>query len=158
MQTYKPIACAAVVLIGLCGCATHGPTVSTMLRFHEQANPAMPADHLETVDFPKLNLRIIVDPSPTLSEKDVKSADLRQTPGGAAILLKFDEHGTFALTEMTTRCRGQYVVVLLNSRPVAVWLVDRQLTDGQFLLEADISDEESLQIVESLNQMASEEE
>lgn len=68
-------------------------------------------------------------------------------------MLRFDPHGMVALDEMTTRTRGQYVVIFLNTKPVAAWLVDKRLTTGQFLLEGDFTDEEARQTVDALNRM-----
>jgi preprotein translocase subunit SecD len=68
-------------------------------------------------------------------------------------MLRFDIHGAIKFDELTTRSRGQYLVTFLNGRPVAAWLVDQRITNGQFLVEGDFSDEEAKKAVESLNRM-----
>ena len=63
----------------------------------------------------------------------MQSAATHQTAGGTAILLRFDTHGAIVLDELTTRTRGEYLVTFLNDRPVAAWLVDQRITNGEFL-------------------------
>ena len=73
--------------------------------------------------------------------------------GGKAIFLRFDPHGTIVLDEMTTRDRGQYLVIFLNKRPVGTWLVGQRIINGQFLVEGDFTDEAAKKAVEALNKM-----
>jgi preprotein translocase subunit SecD len=147
MQFYKPM---FWLLLLLCGCAA--PPVA--LRFHEQVSDTLPEAHMRTVDVPETQLRISIDPFPQLNEKDVAEAVLEATPGGPAIRLKFDAHGANKLNEMTTRMRGRYLVVLYEDKPVAAVLVDKRITNGEFLLETDLSDEEQKKLVENLNRLA----
>jgi preprotein translocase subunit SecD len=149
MQTYKALMLFSVSAAILSGCAT---TKQTTLRFHEQVSSALPESHVLPVQIPGTGLKLTVNPAPTLSERDVQAAEIYKTAGGAAVLLRFDPHGVFALDEMTTRTRGQYIVIFLNEKPVAAWMVDRRLTNGQFLLEGDFSDEQAQQTVDALNQ------
>jgi preprotein translocase subunit SecD len=154
MQTLKPALFTVACIAFVAGCAMFGKRDHTTLRFYEQVSSALPASHVRTVELPKLGLTLSVDPTPTLTENDVLSAEIYNTVGGAAVLLRFDPHGLIALDEMTTRCRGQYIVVMLDGRPVAAWLVGRRLTNGQFLLEGDFTDAEAKQLVDSLTEMS----
>ena len=115
-------------------------------HFQRRASP--------TVEIPHTSVKITVTPFPTLTERDVQSAELYDTAGGKAIFLRFDPHGTIMLDEMTTRDRGQYVVIFLNKRPVGSWLVDQRIINGQFLVEGDFTDEEAKKAVEELNQLS----
>lgn len=152
MQTYKLIAAVALAGLLACGCASKGP--ATTLWIHEQVNSSLPVGHVMTVELPRLGLKLAADPHPALTEKDVLSADVYQTAGGAAILLRFNIHGALVLEELTTGGRGQYLIAFLNKRPVAAWLIDRRLSTGQFLVEADLTDAEAQQVVDALNKMS----
>ena len=139
----------------LTGCALFGPREpEATLRIHEQVSTALPESRVTMVTIPTAGLKVAVNPYPALSESDVQSANVYQTAGGSAILLRFDSHGAIALDELTTRNRGAYLVTFLNGRPVAAWLVDQRITNGQFLVEGDFSDEEAKKAVESLNRMS----
>ena len=154
MQTYKHLSLTALALVLSAGCALFNKRHDSIsLRIHEQVSAALPEARVRTAEIPRMNLTIPVNPYPTLSEKDLLSASVYETAGGTAILLRFDIHGAIALDEMTTRCRGQYLVVFLDERPVAAWLVDRRLTDGQFLLDGDFTDEEARRTVVALNNL-----
>jgi preprotein translocase subunit SecD len=155
MQTYKWPRSASLCLLVLTGCALFGPRgPETTLRIHEQVSTALPESRVRMVTIPTAGLKVAVDPYPALDENNVQSADIYQTAGGSTVMLRFDSHGTFALDELTTRNRGAYLVTFLNGCPVAAWLVDRRITNGQFLVEGDFSNEEARKAVESLNKMS----
>jgi preprotein translocase subunit SecD len=136
----------------LAGCASHRDKLA--LRFHEQADAALPETHFREVAVEATGQKLAINPFPTLSEKDVLEARLYPTAGGDAVLLRFDRHGANVLNEMTTRTRGQYVVVLLNERPVAAVLLDQIISNGQFLLEGDFTEEQAKRLVADLNKLA----
>ncbi|NQU10284.1 hypothetical protein HQ590_05815 [bacterium] len=136
------------------GCAS---VYKPVLHFHEEVPATLPPTKMQTVDFPKANLRLTVDPHWILSERDVVAADLIRTVAGAAVYLRFDPHGRATLEEVTTRNRGRRLAVLLDGRAVAVWMINQSLRKGEFLLEGDFSDEEAAQLVEGLNRMRREE-
>ena len=145
----------ALFAVLLCSCAifeNRPPPVT--LRFHEEVSSALPDMHVRTVTVPHTGLRISVDPFAQLSEKDIYQARLEATPGGQAVRLKFDLHGANKLTEMTTRMRGQYVVVFFNDRPIAALLVEKRITDGELLLEGDLTEEEEHKLVDGINKLA----
>jgi len=154
MQTYKTFFVAGVGIVFLAGCALFGSHKPVTLRIHEQASAALPESHVMTVSIPRADLKIPVNPYYVLDESDVESAAVRQTPGGSAIMLHFDIHGAIKFDELTTRARGEYIVTVLNDRPVAAWLVDQRVTNGEFLVEGDFSDEEAKKAVEALNRMS----
>ena len=59
-----------------------------------------------------------------------------------------------AISELTTRMRGRYLVVFVNERPVAGVLIDQRITNGEFLLEGDLTDDEERALVAGLNKLA----
>ena len=136
-------------LAWIVGCASK-PTVQT-LRFYEQATGSLPADYARQVTIPITGQQLAINPQPTLTERDVLAAKLTPTPGGDAVLLKFDAHGANLLSEMTTRLRGQSLVVMVNDKPVATLLVDRPNVTGQLLLLGDLTDQQTKALVDSLN-------
>ena len=154
MQTYKSLILLFGGVVLLTGCATSGKVPPVTLRFHEEVSRVMPEPYAREVEIPTTRLRLHINPYPSLTEKDVQVATLYPTAGGDAVMLQFDAHGIFAFGEMTTRCRGGYLVVLLNDRPVAAWLVDRRIDTGQFLLEGTFTDEEAQQIVNGINKLS----
>ena len=155
MQTYKRLLMTGAGALLLAGCALfrHQEPPAT-LRLYEEATSTLPEDNVRMVAIPKLGLKIPLNPYATISEEDVDKATLEQTPGGAAIEVQFDVSGSMVFNEMTTRCRGQYIVTFLNNRPVAAWLVDRRVTNGQFVVEGDFTDEEAGKAVDSLNKQS----
>jgi preprotein translocase subunit SecD len=156
MQTLKTAGCLALVAACLVGCASFGAKKpeEVILRIHEESSSSLPAESFQTVEIPHTNVKISVSPFPALTEKDVQSAELYDTAGGKAIFLRFDPHGTIVLDEMTTRDRGQYLVIFLNKRPVGSWSVDQRIINGQFLVEGDFTDEEAKKTVEQLNKLS----
>jgi preprotein translocase subunit SecD len=154
MQTLKTALCVTLVSVVFSGCALFPKRDESTLQIHEQVSSALPAENMLTVVIPKTDLKLAVAPYATLSQKDVLSAELYATAGGEAILLRFDVHGSIVLDEMTTRNRGQYLVTFINNRPVAAWLVNQRILNGQLLVEGDFTDEEAKQVVDSLNKIS----
>jgi preprotein translocase subunit SecD len=157
MQSLKIVLCFALAATLFAGCALFHKKPKadeTTVYLYEQADSALPAENQQTVEIPHTDLKLTISPFPTLTEKDVQSAQLYDTAGGKAIYLRFDAHGTILLDEMTTRLRGQYVAVLINRRPVSAWLVNQRIINGQFLIEGDFTDEEAKKVVDDLNQLS----
>ncbi len=148
---------SAVVLLAvllLNGCESFEKKPPATLRIYEQVSDALPDRLTKRVTIPKTNLTLTLSAYPSLTEFRVARAELVETAGGMALLLRFDPHGIMELNELTTRCRGQYLVIFLNNRPVAAWLVDRRLDKGQLLVEGDFTDEEARAAAVSLTKQA----
>ena len=153
MQTYK------LFLIGCLlasGCAMFGDNKKddTTLRIFEQISSNLPDKMSRVVSIPKANLVVKVDRYPMLTERDVNSAEIFPTAGGAAIMLRLEMQGMWRLDEITTRSRGRYLVTFLIERPVAVWWIEKRIPTGEFLLEGDFTEEEAKKAVESLNRQS----
>lgn len=128
--------------------------VDTSVRLYEQSDAALPAETVQTAVIPHTDLKLTINPFPTLTEQDVLSAELYNTSGGKAIFLRFDPHGEIVLDEMTTRLRDRYIVVMINNHPVSAWRVDQRIINGQFLIEGEFTDEEAQKIVDDLNKLS----
>jgi preprotein translocase subunit SecD len=153
MQTYKTFfAFAACVL--LAGCSMFGNKEEITLRFHEEYDTTLPNKLSRQVFVPKVGLTIQVDRFPIVSERDILDAELMQTAGGPAIMLKLELNGMWRLDEVTTRSRGRYLVIFLNGRPVAAWLMEKRLNTGQFFLEGDFTEEEAKKAIESFKRQS----
>ncbi len=154
MQTLKTMGCFGLAAACFAGCATfRNRPEEVSLRIHEESSSLLPAETFQTVEIPHTNVKLTVSPFPTLTEQDVQSAELYDTAGGKAISLRFDPHGTIVLDELTTRDRGQYLVIFLNNRPIGSWFVDQRILNGQFLVDGDFTDEEAKKAVEALNKL-----
>jgi preprotein translocase subunit SecD len=159
MQRLKMVGCLALVAACFVGCSTAASRQKkaeeeVSLGIHEESNSLLPAETQRTIEIPHTGVKLTVNLFPALTERDVQSAELYDTAGGKAIFLRFDPHGTIVLDEMTTRDRGQYLVIFLNKRPVGSWSVDQRITNGQFLVEGDFTDEEAKKAVEALNKLS----
>jgi preprotein translocase subunit SecD len=146
--------CCLAALLG--GCALFDQKETVTLRLHEEVDTVMAGKRVMPVSLPGYDLTLSVDPQPALSERYVKSAEIYPTAGGSAIMIRFDRHGMMTLDEITTRLRGRRLVTFLNQRPVAVWLVNQRLTNGQFLVQGEFTDEEAKQAVDQLNLLGKE--
>jgi preprotein translocase subunit SecD len=151
MKTIRRLLLVSFTVL-LAGCALFGKhEPETTLAIYEQADPALPPTRVRQVEVPKTGLTIPIDPFPLLTEKSLLSAEFQKTALGAAIYLQFDIHGLMVLQEATTRQRGEHMVAFLNGRPVSAWLVERQIDNGQLLLEGDFGEEEAKQAVNAFN-------
>ena len=155
MQMYKEATIAGVCVLLLAGCALfRKKEPEAMLRVFGQATTSLSVDDMRVIAVPKTGLKIPINPFAAFTENDVDKAEIKQTPGGATILLHLDASGLIQLDELTTRSRGRYIVTFLNDRPVAAWLVDKRITNGQFVVEGDFTDEDARKAVDSLNQQS----
>jgi len=153
MQSYKPL-CWVLLGVLVVGCSLFPKQKTVLLRWHEEATSNLSEGRAVPIAVPSTGLTFSISPFASLNERDIQAAEIVPTSGGAAILVRFDPHGTFALEEMTTRSRGQHVIVFLNDRPVASWRVEKCLTNGQFLLEGDFTDAEAQNAVTELNRQS----
>ncbi|HTS16577.1 MAG TPA: hypothetical protein VMP11_03295 [Verrucomicrobiae bacterium] len=155
MQLLKTTALCLIAAACLVGCSVfQGPKIDTTMGIYDQADSALPTESVRAVVIPSTGLRLTINPFPSLTEKDVQSAELYNTAGGKAVFLRFDPHGEIVLDELTTRTRGQYLVVMVNNHPVSAWLVDQRIINGQFLVEGNFTDQEAQMIVDDLNKLA----
>ena len=143
-----------LVLAGGCALFKEKPPAVT-LRFHEESDPALPDSRFQIVTVPGTHQKIAIDPNPQIMESDIYEARQVTVPGGSALELHFDAHGTSALAEMTTRMRGRYVVIFFDGRPIAAVLIEKVIADGKFTLEGDLTEEQEQELLDGLNKVAS---
>jgi preprotein translocase subunit SecD len=158
MQSLKTAGCLVFAAVCFVGCGTIAamgkkPEDEVTLRIYEESNSSLPTETFQTVEIPHTGVKLSIGLFPALTERDVQSAELYDTAGGKAIFLRFDPHGTIMLDEMTTRDRGQYLVIFLNNHPIGTWFVGQRIINGQFLVEGDFTDEAAKKAVEALNKL-----
>jgi len=155
MKSLRQIGLFALLPVLLAGCALFGKKEPpATLELYEQASPALPAHLQRTFTIPKTGLAITAHRFPALTDQQLHRAELKETPGGSAIVLRFAPKAMFKLSELTARMRGQYLVTVLDGKPVAAWLVDQRLDLGQITIEGDFTDEQARKAVESFNKEA----
>ena len=154
MQMYKTAFISAIGLVLLAGCSLfQRKQPEPIVRLFCEVERSLPEENAHVVAVPKTGLKIPISTFAILTENDVESVKLNQTSGGAVLELHLDPSGRIQLDEVTTRCRGQYIVAFLGRRPVEAWLVDRRVTNGVFVVEGDFTDEEAQKAVDDLNKL-----
>ncbi len=77
MQTLKTVGCFALAGVCFIGCAIFRKTSEEAnLRIYEESSSSLPAETFQTVEIPHTNVKLTVSPFPTLTERDVQSAEL----------------------------------------------------------------------------------
>ena len=152
--------------LALTGCQTDkadkksSKHVSSM-RIHLE-NRAQMAGSGKTVEVLRVQpVLVSISPEPILTEANIVSAKLLETPGGHAIQIRFDETGTWTLEQFTSANPGRHLVIFsqwsdkpADSRWLAAPLITRRNASGVMAFTPDASQEEAEQIVIGLNNMA----
>jgi preprotein translocase subunit SecD len=141
---------SALLLTG-CSLFEHWGERPTTLSIHEQVPATLPETHLRIVEVPGFNLKVAVDPFPSLTQLQIRSAEVKSTFGGFGLLLHFDSHGAGMLQQVTTQSRGKYIVVFLNQQPISAWRVDHTITNGEYLIEGYFTEEDAKEAAHSLS-------
>ena len=154
----------AAALALLCGCQTHwhrqkGPVGA--LRVHIQTSP----DSLglsQTISVVRSDpVQVIVARNPILTEANLVSAKVVDSPGGFAIETQFDETGTWLLEQYSGSNLGGHFAIfgqwgdkLANGRWLAAPLITHRIANGLLSFTADCSRAEADQFVLGLNNVA----
>ena len=152
--------------LALTGCQADKPAKKSSkhvssLRIHLE-NRAQIAGSGKTVEVLRAQpVLVTISPDPFLTEANVISATLLETPGGHAIQIRFDESGTWTLEQFTSANPGRHLVIFCqwsdkpaDSRWLAAPLITRRNASGVLAFTPDASQEEADQIVIGLNNMA----
>ena len=75
----------------------------TTLRIYEKADTALPADNIQSVEIPHTDMKLTINPFPTLTEKDVLIRRDVQHRGRQGHLPSVRSSWLIVLDEMTTR-------------------------------------------------------
>ncbi len=90
-------------------------------------------------------------PQPLLSENDVRAAAVPASPKRALLLVKFDSIAAATFQRTTADHLGDYLVVLIDSAPVAFMPIWAPFTDPQIYIDGGFSRERAAEIVRRLN-------
>jgi preprotein translocase subunit SecD len=146
----------------LCGCQTDKPPKDVgALRVHIETNPG-PGDTSQTVSVLRSDpVQVTVATDPILTEANIVSARVIDSPGGFAIEVRFDETGTWSLEQYSASNPGKHFAIygqwgekLVNGRWLAAPLITRRIASGLLAFTPDMSRAESDQLVLGLNNVA----
>lgn len=142
----------------LCACETtrSGKDAST-LRLHLEMNPDGTDRNSGVPIYREKPVLVNVNREPFLTEADIEVAAVVNVPGGFAIHIQFNRHGTLLLENVTTAYKGRRVAILSQfgeSRWLAAPMLPRQITNGVIVFTPDASKEEADRIVRGLNNVA----
>jgi preprotein translocase subunit SecD len=155
---FAPTAALAV----LCGCQWFGHKgPEGALRIHIQTSP----DTLgasQTINVVRAEpVQITVSRNPILTEANIVSNRVINTPGGFAIEVRFDENGTWLLEQYTAANPGLHFAIfgqwgdkLANGRWLAAPLITRRIANGVLVFTPDASRDEADQLVLGVNTAA----
>jgi hypothetical protein len=104
-----------------------------------------------------LPIKITLDASPVLDERDVDKAELIEAMGGFAIRVHFNDHGVTVLDATTTSYRGQRLAIFSSfgeNRWLAAPMITQRIRDGVLTFTPDATREESERMVNGLNNQA----
>lgn len=152
---------AALSLLLVCGCASHKKKkekqLVTSLRVHAQAKDNTTFTKKITL-FENNPTTISVDQSPLLTDADVDSAQVVDSLGGFAIVIKFGKRGQWLLDEHSSLNLGRYLAIFVQygesksekSKWIAAPIISRRISDGALIFTPDVSREDAELIVKGL--------
>ena len=156
----------AVLCVALaCGCASDEKKkkkkekeIVTSLRIHLQATDKTTFTKKVTI-FPNSPIQIMVDQYPLLTDTDVDSAQVVDSLGGFAIVIKFDKRGQWLLDETSSLNLGRYLGIFVQYGPdkktqkanwIAAPIISRRISDGALIFTPDVTHEDAELIVRGL--------
>jgi preprotein translocase subunit SecD len=160
---------ALIAVLGLfSGCHSFGhKEPDAALRVHIQTNP----DGLDTSQSTSQTVSVLrSDPvavtiarNPVLTEANIVAATVKDTPGGFAIVIQFDENGTWTLEQFSAANPGGHFAIfgqwggkLINGRWLAAPLITHRIADGVLSFTPDATRAEADQLVLGLTHVAHE--
>lgn len=129
------------------------------LRVHLEANPGPPGRDLQIPVLRSAPMQIAIERDAFLNEIHLASAELKDTPGGFAITLKFNVKGQWLLEQYTATNPNKRLAIWcqfgVEPKTKARWLgaplITRPIKDGLLTFTPDATREEAEEIVIGLN-------
>ena len=158
----------AAALALLCGCKTEQQReqektkeVIGALRVHLEAGDS-DAGSTQTISVLRSDpVLVTIANEPILTEANLITAKVIDTPGSFAIEVKFDEISASLLEQYSASNPGKHLVIfgqwgdkLANGRWLAAPLITHRIMNGTLAFTPDASHEEAKQLVLGLNNMA----
>jgi preprotein translocase subunit SecD len=146
----------------LCGCQTDKkPKDVGALRVHIETIPG-PEGTSQTVSVLRADpVLVTIFTMPILTEANIITAKVVDSPGGFAIEIQFDETGAWALEQYSASNPGKHFAIfgqwgekLANGRWLAAPLITHRIGGGKLSFTPDASREEAGQLVLGLNDVA----
>jgi hypothetical protein len=110
------------------------------LRAHVQANSNDGPVFSTQLRSPATGRNVVIEKTPTLSERDVIS--FRPYPaadGSYGVLFHLSDHGKLALETLSLEKRGTFLYVFVNGRPAAELQIDRRISDGKLYIASGLT-------------------
>ena len=147
----------------VCGCATHKKKEEKvgMIRVHVESAGNLPSTATTISVLRSTPVLLTIGTDPVVTEVNLITATLIETPGGFAVRVKFDESGTWMLDQATARNPGKHLAIfgqwgktVTLGRWLAAPLINHRIADGTVTFTPDASREETEKLVEGLNYTA----
>jgi len=119
------------------GCGSREPTGTERVQMRVARNN--PAPNFEPVTIEKTHEIIYLSPDVAMTGRDVKSAEIMQSPDGWAVAVHFTDSGADKLQQFTTANKGRRIAILVDGRVFVAPLIIEPLKDGQMLISRDLS-------------------
>ena len=147
----------------LCGCQTghhheKADEKTGALRVHIETSP-VPEGTSQTISVLRSDpVAVTIASDPILTEANLITAKIVESPGGFSIQVQFDESSTLTLEQFTAAYPGRHLVIygqwgekLANGRWLAAPLITHRIGDGLLAFTPDASRDEAGQLVLGLN-------
>jgi len=150
---------ALLATAGLLGCQSTKKEETATLRLHLEVNPNYPGKN-GPVPIGRSNpVYVNVQNEDFLTEVQVAKAALVDNVGGFAIMVQFDQKGTWVLEQYSIANLGRRVAIISyfgEARWLAAPVMEKPIRDGLLIFTPDASHEEADKIVRGLNAVARE--
>ncbi len=130
---------------------------ATTIRFHLEVSRDGTTHNGMVPVYRAAPVYINVEAEPFLDEGDVAAAAVVDTVGGFAIEIRFNQHGTFVLSNTSTAAKGARIAISAQfgqSRWLAAPAISKPIIDGRLSFTPDATREEAERIVRGLNNVA----
>lgn len=152
------------VLATVCGCQsdqTKGNKHLATLRIHLESRAQIPGSGNTVSVIRSQPVLVTINTQPLLTEANITSASLLESPVGYAVEVTFDETGALTLEEFSSAYVGMHLVIFgqwsnrtMDSRWLAAPIITHRIASGVLAFTPDASREECKQLVIGLNNMA----
>ena len=150
-----------VTLALVAGCATEQEKKDKQpagLRVHIE-NKAVTAGSAQPITLLRsAPVALNIAPEPILTEANILTATVMDSPGGFVVEVKFDETGGWTLEQFSASNPGRHFALfgqwgekLKDSRWLAAPLIDHRISNGILIFTPDATREEAQQLVKGLN-------
>jgi len=154
----------AVLLTAAGGCQStnRADKQLAILRIHIENRAQLPSSSFgRTISVLRSQpVMVTINSEPVLTEADIASASVLDTPGGLAVQVRFNETGTYTLEQFTAAYAGKHFAIFgqwtefaKDSRWLAAPLINHRIANGVLSFTPDASPEEIRQLVVGLNNM-----